>query len=145
MFWLFIVLVVLNIIDYFSAGFVLGGEANPVFLLTGSMITVLLLKVSLLLVIGYFIIKNSYNTRFSLFLTVIILILSIGATGIAAGGNVYAAFNPVVLEQASQLTQQEKVQGYTSYMFIIYLLPLLLSVLSFKIFEWGSRKAEFRK
>ena len=143
-FYSFLVLILLNVVDYISAGFVLGAEANPLFLLTKSMWVVLGLKIFVLIAFGYFTIKNVYNTHFSYYLILIIMILSIGAVGIAAGGNVYAAFNPQVMQTASNMTTAEKVSGYSWYLGIIYLLPLGLSLLAFKMYEWSIKNVEFK-
>jgi hypothetical protein len=93
--------------------------------------------------LGFFVIRNTYNSHFGYYLTLIILILSVGAVAIAVGGNVYAALNPTVLAASSSLSQEEKMQGYTSYMFVVYLLPLMLSLLAFKFYEWSVGRAEF--
>jgi hypothetical protein len=128
-----------------SARLVLQGEANPIFLLTKSLLLVLALKLFVLGALGYYVINNKYNTHFTYYLTLIIIVITIGAVGIAAGGNIYALFHPAVLAAVIEMNNADKVQGYASYMMIVYLLPLLLSLLSFKLYEWSVKKAEFKK
>lgn len=138
-------LVLLNIIDIVSAAFVRGGEANPLFLFSKSLIPVVLLKVVTLGVLGFYLYRNKYNSNFGYYLTLIILILVIGVIGIAAFGNIYALQHPEILQKATAMTNDEKLQGYTNYMLLVYLLPLLLSLLAFKIYEWTLQYANIKK
>jgi hypothetical protein len=143
--YFFWVLVVLNLIDFISALFITTGEANPIFLLSKSMLPVLALKIATLGVFGYYVYRNSYNSNFTYYLTLLVMMLGIGITGIAAFGNIYAATHPSVLAAATTMTTEEKVSGYAWYIGLIYLMPLLLSVLTFKIYEWTKKYANINK
>ncbi len=56
---------------------------------------------------------------------------------LAVYSNIQGILNPVILAEAQQLTTEVKTQAYYSFMTFIYVIPLLFSLLSFKIYEWS--------
>lgn len=144
-FYFFIILIVLSIIDYITALFVVGAEANVLYLLTKSMLVVFAVKLFVLVGLGFFIVRNVYTTPFVYYLTIMILLLGIGALAIAVYGNVYALLHPSVLAASSNLTVMEKTAGYAWYMLIVYLVPLGLSLLAFQLYDTSVKNVEFKR
>jgi hypothetical protein len=134
-------LVLVSTVDFIGAIFVQSGEANPLFVLSKSLLPVLGLKVLTLGIFGFYLYRNKYNSDFGYFLTLMVLILGIGITAVAAVGNIYAATHPIVLAVATTMTSAEKVSGYAWYVGMMYLLPLVLNMITFKIFQWTKRYA----
>jgi hypothetical protein len=144
-FFLFLFFVLLNVADFVTAMFVKSGEANPVFLLFGNIWALLVIKIIVLSVLGYYILCNNYDTNFSYFLMLSVIILGISTIAVAVFGNVYALLHPQVLAASSSLSTAEKTSGYASFMLLIYIIPFGLNILVFKVYEWTIKWAVIKK
>lgn len=145
MFVLLIIFAVVNIIDAITAYFILPGEANPVYLLTGSIIVVDIIKVAFVSLMIMYYKRNIYASDFSLFMLILILILGSLMTSFAVWGNIQGMMHPELVEYASTIPTAQKVQAYFSFVAIFYLLPFGVTLFSFKLYEWSKKKAKIDK
>lgn len=136
-FWLIVIFAVLNIVDGITALKILPGESNPIYLLTGSLVMVYVLKASLVLGMIYFYKRKSFPTHFTYFFFIMIMVYGnvLLLTGIAA--NSYGISNPDYVEQVEDIPQEEKLAEYGFLISFLYLLPMGLSLLGFKLYEWS--------
>ena len=134
---LFLIFLIFNIIDIVTSFFILPGETNVIFILTNNIYLLTIFKI--LIVCGAFWIyyKNEYPTHFSRFMFISILVLANLGLILACYGNIQGILNPEVVQLGAELSQGQKTQAYFSLMTFIYVLPLLFSLLSFKIYEWS--------
>ena len=135
LFFLITGLTVLNIIDYITAMFILKGESNPLFLITGNMIPVLIVKILIIGGLYYYWYRNIYPNNFTLYMLIVIIMYSLILLSIAIYSNILGMLNPQILEASSQLSMVEKSQGYYSIISIIYIIPAGLTLLCFWVYE----------
>src|SRR6056297_195719 len=105
------VITIVNILDLITALFILDGESNIIFLLSGSIWPLLIGKLLLIGVIFYVYKKNLYPSNIWYYSFISILVLGILALFIGFLSNVYGIINPSVIEDAAKLTTTQK----TSY------------------------------
>lgn len=148
-FFLILVFSVVNITDAVTTSWILGGEANPLYVLTGNVMIIYLVKMSLIIALvlfyrhtffevygGYKIAKKyieGFTTQY--FILISIVVLGIFMFSLGAVSNIYAINHPAVLAEASKMTASEKIQGYGSTMLVIYVVPLIMNMVSFLIYE----------
>ena len=72
-------------------------------------------------------------------LLMFILILVLGSLLVTIGiwSNVQGILNPKIVEQSAQLSSEIKTEAYVRFVSIIYILPMSLCLLSFKLYEWS--------
>lgn len=140
------VFIVLNIIDLISTIYILPGESNPIYLLTGSFIWVILLKIGVVIFLGIMYYRNQYKTHFTYYLMVLILVLGSLLIGFAAINNISVAiFQPEYIKIASDLSTTEKVTGYGILILFLYLIPAVLNIATFIIYDKTFKKVKFKK
>jgi len=144
-FYLFLVFVLVNLVDVISAMFVLPGESNLIYLLTGSMVYVTLGKLLLIGVIWYYYQRNIYPSTMLYFVITMVLVLGSLVIGFAAYGNISAAFNPELLEYAASLSVSEKAQGFVWFISIFYFLPFGITLLAFWIYDKSLKYVSINK
>jgi len=137
------VFIIVNIIDLITAYFILPGEANLLYLLTGTYWSLIIVKIFVISLILYVYYKNVLPSRFWHFTFVYIVLISIILTGIGAYSNITAMNNPEVLEQASKMSVQEKSEGYGIFILFLYVVPYMLSAVSFKLFEHNEKTVRY--
>jgi hypothetical protein len=134
LFSLLILFTIVNIIDAVSSFFILRGEANPVFLLTKSIWFLIGIKVLINTTLWVMYFVNTYKHEGYYFTILLIIILMCCTIGYAAYGNINAINNPKIIEEASKLTTEQKVAGYHTYMFYMYIYPLLVGIITYLVF-----------
>ena len=146
LFYLVFVFCILSILDIITSYFILPGEGNPIYLLTGSIIFMIVFKLGLMITaVSIYRSDKYYPSHFMYYLLMIILLLANLLLVIAVIGNVIGILNPAIVEQSSQLTTTQKAKGYSAFIGLIYLLPLMLSLLAFKCYEWSLKYINFEK
>jgi len=139
MFFLLFFFIILNAIDYITAQFILVGEANPIFLLTGNIHIVGLLKLGMILVLCFYYNRNIYYNYTFYYVTLLILILGNIALVFGIYSNITAYLHPELLHAASQLTNTQKNTEYFKFMSIIYIIPSLFMIVTFALYEWSTK------
>jgi hypothetical protein len=145
LFWLLIVFGFVNLVDAVTAYFILPGEANPLFILTGSIIVVDILKIGFVGLMFYYYHRNIYPTEFNLFVLVMILVLGSLVVGMAAWGNIQGIIHPEIVEQTSVIPKGEKIQAYFSFVTIFYFMPFAVTLIAFKLYQYIRKDANIDK
>ena len=135
LFWLAIVFLLVNIADMITTFLILPGEANPIVLLTKTPWSLAVIKVALLVGIYMFYKKNTFPNNISYFGFLLVLVLGTTAIGFAVYGNILGIMNPVIVEQAAAMSTQEKVEGYSYFVGLFYVLPIMMSLLAFWLYD----------
>lgn len=141
MFIAFILFTMINIFDTITAFFILKGEANPIFLLTGSIWPIILLKLGITCLLGYYIIRNIYPSNLMYYLVCIIMILGSLVISIAVLSNILGILNPETLEKAAAMPQEEKLEQYGLFILIFYLIPGVAALLPFLLYNYTLKNA----
>jgi len=134
-FFIFLVFALLNIADAVTALFILPGEANPLFLLTGSIWIVIILKV---IVVGstYMLYKNhKYPSNMYYYMLVLFLIVGSVLIGFGVYSNVQGIRSPELVEMARNMPASVKTAAYISYVKWMYVLPMSFCLVSFYIYD----------
>lgn len=146
-FWLVTLFVIGNIIDSITTFFVLPGEANPIFLLTGSVWWLLAFKLLLIISIVWFYYKSKFNTHFSYYNYLLVLVMATGFLLFASASNIFNLITvaPEVIAAQSQVTAQVKIKSYVIVTSAIYLMPYLLSLLTFYLYDKSNKHVKFKE
>lgn len=145
MFWLFIIFVIANIVDAITAYFILPGEANPLYLMTGSIVLIDIIKIVFALTLFYFYQRNVYPSNFYYFLLLMVLGLGSLVVGLGAYSNILGMLNPHLVTYASNLTTGEKTRAYINFVTVIYLLPMAISLIIFKLYDLSLKAVKIDK
>jgi len=134
-FFILFAFIVVNIIDAITAFFILPGEANPIYILTKSIYVVILLK--LLLIWGGIIYyrRGIFANYLSYYMYIVIFALATVVIGFAAYGNIYGMQHPEIIEETSDISDNEKVKYYFSVMSIIYYMPVVILIGLFVLYN----------
>ena len=145
MFILFLIFLVVNIMDMVTSYYVLPGESNPIVLLTGSISALSIFKI--LFVIGVFVIyiRNMYSSHFNYFGFILIIILGIFLLGLGVYSNIQGMKNPELVDAAASIPEGERQQMYFTFVSILYIIPLVLSLVAFKLYEKSVDKIDIQK
>ena len=146
-FWLLIVFIVGNIFDSITTFFVLPGEANPIFLLTGSVWALLGFKLLMILSIWWFYFKGKFNTHFSYYNYILVLVMANMFLIFAASSNIFnlVTVAPEVIAAQSQVTAEVKIKSYAMVTGLMYLLPYAMSLLSFYLYDKSNHHIKFKE
>lgn len=79
--------------------------------------------------------KNTFPNNISYFGFLLVLVLGTLTIGFAVYGNILGIMHPAIVEQAAALSTQEKVQGYSYFVGLFYLLPIIMSLLAFWLYD----------
>ena len=143
LFYTFLVFLVVNIADAITSFFILDAEANPLFLLTGNIWGVIALKFAVVFLIGFFVVRNIYDTNFNYYTFVLIIVLGIFLVGIGVYSNIWGMNNPEGLEQSASIPQEEKLKAYGTMITVIYFLPMAFSLGAFKLYDMSKGYVSF--
>jgi hypothetical protein len=109
-------------------------ETNPIFLITGNIILVIILKFVVLGILCFGLIRGTETDwlQYALVLTAVY-----GTIGqfYAGYSNLHVAMMETNLSQV--LPKQEAMRSYLNMVYLYQLLPLVIATLSFKIYKWG--------
>lgn len=135
LFYLLALFIVLNLMDIVTTLFIIRGEANPLYHLTGSILPVFILKIIIMIVVVFMYYRGVFSSNTTYYMLIVILVYTCVALTIAQISNIYAMFHPAVLAEAAAASTSSKVSSYVLFMNLVYLLPIFLSWLSFIIFD----------
>jgi hypothetical protein len=133
-----------NMADGVTFLFIRAGEANPLFLLLGNttLSVIVLLTAKVLLTIGMWWMFVKYkqipNRALGKYSLILVALMGTFAFCLGVYTNVRGIMNPEIVEYAASLPVEEKIKGYASLVVPIYLIPVILSLLSFKIWQTTS-------
>ena len=144
-FYLFLIFLIVNIVDIFTATFILKGESNPLFLMTGSFWITIIFKCLVVYGLWWFMKRGIYFSHFYYFMCIMILLLGSLAVGLGVYSNILGILNPQALQTASEMTTVEKVEGYTIMISVIYIFPMALCLIGFKLYDMSFNKVIFNK
>jgi hypothetical protein len=145
LFWLVTIFGVFNLVDLITAMFILPGESNPIFLLTNSKFSLILLKLFVIGIVYYIYFKNKYPSRTWLFSYIYIIIIGILGLGFGIYSNVLGILNPQILASASSLTVVQKTNYYFTIVGLFMILPYTISIITFKIYDVIEKKIKYGK
>lgn len=135
LFIVFFIFSIANIVDIITAFFILPGEANPIYLLTGNIYIILIAKIAFISILYYYYHRNIYPSNFMYYLIVMILVLGSMVTGLAVYANISGILNPKIVEQAVQMSTEEKVVNYVVFSAVFYIIPVVFCLLTFIIYD----------
>lgn len=146
---LLMIAIILNIIDVVTAYKILPGEANPIYLLTGSYLSIVLAKVFIIGIIiwGYLMCFKTPSKRpsdkvlfiYTVYLVLFILALlfgiytNVGATDVQI--QTAADTKAAMSEQQISDYNNSMIVMYFKIMFIIMIYPALVGIISFYIWR----------
>ena len=131
--------------DIITSFFVLGAEANPVYLLIDNMYVIAFIKVLFVLVLSYIYRVNIYKTHFIYYVLLLVVVLGSVLFTLATYGNIIGMQHPELVEAAKDIPKSVKVQQYSKFVGILYVMPLLFSILTFKLYEWSLKYIKITK
>lgn len=134
-FYLVAAFVILNIMDIVTTLYILPGESNPIYLLTGNILFMFAIKIMVLVFILVLLFKNRYKSQSIFYFFITILVYGSLALLLAQIGNIYAIMNPQIITEAAKVTTIEKINSYNQFMTLIYFLPIAFSMLCFWIYQ----------
>jgi len=135
LFFIFLLLSIVNVADIITSLFSLGAEANPMYLLLGNMWYVLALKILVCGGLWYFYYKNTYTTNFVYYQFVLLGVFGIFAVGLGVYSNIIGILNPAAVAEAALIPAAEKIKSYSYVMLLIYIIPSTLSLVTFMLYE----------
>jgi hypothetical protein len=145
MFYLLVLFTLLNVMDMITTMFIIKGEANPLYHLTGSILPVFAIKIFVVVLIWFLFSRGVFSSNTTYFMLIVIMIYAIVALTFAQYMNIRAMLNPVLLEQAAGVTTGEKVTMYVWLMNIIYLFPIIMSWISFLLYDKSVKNVVINK
>jgi hypothetical protein len=145
LFFLFIIFIIVNLLDLITAYFILPGESNPLFLLTNSYLSIIALKIIIIYIVWLIYRRNIYNSHFNYYLILIIITLGIFLMSLGLYNNIRGMLEPNLIQQAANVTTGVKVKAYFMMTAFIYLIPLLFSIFTFKLYEWSLKYIIIKK
>jgi len=145
MYYLFFVFLLLNISDVVTTMFILDGEANPIYLLTGKIWLVFLLKAVVVYMLWRFYKKNTYPSNFTYHLLLSIVVYGCLMLFIAQLININGILNPSVVEAAAQTTHTQRAQSYLIFTNLLFLIPIAFTSLVFSLYEKSIKQVNINK
>ena len=139
LFWLLTVFSLVNIADVVTAFFILPAEANPIYLLTGSYIVLFIPKLLLVIIPWWFYYHNTFPNNITYYGLILVITLGTMMMGIGAYSNVSAMFQPEAVAAAANIPASVKIAEYGRIVTLIYILPMLFSMMAFWIYDKSSR------
>lgn len=142
---LWLIFAFLNLADAITAFFILPGEANPLYLSTGSIWPVIGIKI-LIVGLSYLLLtRKVYPNKAYFYMFINILIFSSILMMLGVASNVYGIMNPETLEAASQVSDADKSQTYNLFVGVVYLLPMLISFVVFLVYNKARKRFLFKR
>lgn len=131
-FFTLVILTILgNIADVITTQFIIAGEANPLYHLTGTMVYVYLLKAAVCIYIFYRWYRGTWSSIYEYHMMISILMITTTLLWIAACWNLYGAFHYTLVAEASMTPPSARVSQYFSLVIILYLIPFFTSLFTF--------------
>jgi hypothetical protein len=142
---LFFIFLIVNVLDIVTTFYILPGEMNPIYLLTNSLLILIVFKLGVIFAVFLFYKRNTFPSHFIYYMFLLLLVLGSLITCFAVINNIYAINNPASVIDASQVSAKEKVQVYSTIVFIMYGLPMMFALLTFKLYEWSKENIIIKK
>jgi len=139
------VFAVVNLVDIITARNILQAEANPLYLLTKSLWPIFLLKIFFIVVIFFIYKHNKYPNNFTYYMFLLIVVMGSLIMAFGAYGNIIAMNNPEILAASASIPVKEKVRGYAIFSTLVYIIPMALSLFTFKLYEWSLKHTVIEK
>lgn len=136
-FFLVFLFTIVNLLDIVTTYFILPAESNPLFNMIGKYWFIVLFKLFFIGLAWWLYLKNVYLTRFIYFLYILILTLSLLLIGLAVFANIYGILHPQLIIESSQVPIKERTVAYFQMVSIIYVLPMILCIIAYKLHEIG--------
>ena len=143
--WLLIVFTIANLVDIVTALFSRSAEANPLFLLTGSFIPLFIGKIIVVGGVWWLSTRKEFPSYFIYHFFISVMLLGNLLMILGAMSNIYGILHPSLVEASGSLSTSEKLNGYMWFAMMIYMIPLIFSSVSFKLFEISKKYVKVRK
>jgi len=144
-FYLFFVFIMLNVADAITAFFIKPAEANPLFLLTGSLIPVILVKALVIYGFYFYYKRNIYKNHMMYYYFISLLVFGIILIGLGVTSNIIGMTNPEIVSESAALDGHTKVSAYSTFILIIYMIPLILNFIIFWLYDKSTKYVKFDK
>ena len=145
LFVLVAIFVLLNLVDIITAMYILPGEANPLFLLTGSLLPVFVGKLFVMGLAIWIYKQNKFPTNFQYFMILSFLTLGALLLTLGAASNIYGMFNPQIVAESAKISVEQKRTYYWQLISFLYIIPLILNLSIFKMYEKSVKKVLIKK
>lgn len=144
-FCILVALTIVNAVDAITAFFILDGEANPLYLLTGSMWPVILSKLFVLGLLWFYWYRNIYASNFIYYLMILFSVIVTLMVGLAAYGNIQGMLHPELVEAVKDIPKAEKIQAYKTFMIWMYIVPMSFCIFSFWLYDRSLKRVVIDK
>ncbi len=145
LFFIILFFIVANILDVVTAMFILPGESNPIYILTQSVAALWLLKAVIVGGVAGIYFYNNYPSKFWYFSFIYIIVLGSVLVTFGVVGNVIGILNPAVVQSAAGLSTTVKVKYYTNIVSLFMLIPYVISMVAFKVYEVTEHKIKYKE
>jgi hypothetical protein len=135
LFWVMMVFTLLNLCDVVTTMFIFEGEANPLFNAVNNFGIIILLKFLIVGFIWIFVLRNLYPNHMSYFMLIAVVVYGSVALLIAQIININGIFNPEIIQRAASTAVIDRTNYYFTFMSVIYLIPIIFSLLCFWIYN----------
>jgi hypothetical protein len=136
---------ILNIIDGITALFILPGETNPIYLLTGNIWILIGYKILVLFLVWWVYYKQEFSNNFSYFITILILVFGSLGFGLGVYSNIYGMMHKEVVVYSSELSTGQKLGQYSTMVGVFLLLPMVFNLITFWIYDKTRDKVLIKK
>ena len=136
MFYVFCLATIANLWDLITTILIGHGESNPIFALFGnSVIPLILFKIFMGYTFWWVYNIKLYKTNFIYYSVISILVFVTALMFVAAISNTYALTQPDIIAKAATMSTTVKLQGYSMFVSLGYVLPMIFNLLCFWIYE----------
>ena len=142
---LMVIFTILNLCDVVTTIFIKDGESNPIFNLVGSLWVMILLKILIVGFIWIYALRNLFPSTMSYYILIAIIVYGSLALALAQVANIYGIIHPTVIQQAAATPIPQRTNSYFSFIFVVYIIPILLSILNFWIYDRSYKSAIINK
>jgi len=140
-----IIFSLLNLCDIVTTIFIFEGEANPLFNMINNFGIMIFLKLLVVSVIWIYVLRNLYPNNMSYFMLLSILVYGSLALLLAQIININGILHPEIIEQAASVSVDERAVNYFWFMNVVYIFPILFSLLTFWIYDRSHNTAIINK
>ena len=139
------VFIFVNMLDLFTAMFILPGEANPLWLLFKSKSLLVVVKLFVCALVFFVFYINKQASKFWYFSYVYILVAGTLLISLGAASNIVGILNNEIVEAAAPMTDTVKMQNYFLFVGIIFFLPYILAMCAFKLYDMSEKYVRYTK
>jgi len=145
LFFIIGIFIFVNILDLFTAMFILPGEANPLWLLFKSKLLLVVFKFIICLMMFSVFYYNKYPSRFWYFSFIYTLVNGTLLISLGVASNIVGILNNEIVENSATITPEVKMQSYFFMVGLIFFLPYVLAMLAFKLYDISEKFVEYDK